>query len=59
MLDLIGSLTAKINGLITQGAKARMSDKRFLEEEIARWKSSPQRIMQIKGHLYYGGGHDI
>lgn len=36
-----------------------MSDQEFLEKEIARWKYSPQRIMQIKGHLYYDNEHDI
>lgn len=52
-------LTSKISNLIKQGAQGRMSDKEFLEREIARWKSSPQRIMQIKGHLYYENEHDI
>ncbi|MCI8313501.1 MAG: phage portal protein [Lachnospiraceae bacterium] len=36
-----------------------MSDQEFLEKEIARWKYSPQRITQIKGHLYYDNEHDI
>lgn len=36
-----------------------MSDKEFLEQEIAKWKCSPQRIMQIKGFLYYDNEHDI
>lgn len=36
-----------------------MSDKEFLEKEISRWKNSPQRIMQIKGYLYYDNEHDI
>lgn len=36
-----------------------MSDKEFLEREIAKWKCSPQRIMQIKGFLYYDNEHDI
>lgn len=36
-----------------------MSDKEFLEKEIAKWKCSPQRIMQIKGSLYYDNEHDI
>ncbi|MDE6056328.1 MAG: phage portal protein [Lachnospiraceae bacterium] len=36
-----------------------MSDREFLEKEIARWKHSPQRIIQIKGHLYYDNEHDI
>lgn len=36
-----------------------MTDKEFLEKEIAKWKCSPQRIMQIKGSLYYDNEHDI
>lgn len=36
-----------------------MTDREFLEKEIAKWKSSPQRIMQIKGSLYYDNEHDI
>lgn len=36
-----------------------MTDKEFLEKEIAAWKNSPQRIMQIKGFLYYDNEHDI
>ena len=59
MLDFAGFLTRKVSSLILQGASSRMSDKEFLEKEIARWKNSPQRIMQIKGHLYYGNDHDI
>lgn len=59
MLDFAGFLTSKVSNLILQGARSRMSDKEFLEKEIARWKNSPQRITQIKGHLYYGNDHDI
>ncbi len=59
MLNFIDSLTAKVSRLIAHGAESRMSDKEFLEKEIARWKGSPQRVMQIKGHLYYEGDHDI
>jgi SPP1 family phage portal protein len=59
MLDFIDFLASKVTNLIWQGAGSRMSDKEFLEKEIARWKSSPQRIMQIKGHLYYDNEHDI
>ncbi|MDL2301319.1 phage portal protein [Lachnospiraceae bacterium OttesenSCG-928-D06] len=36
-----------------------MTDKEFLEKEISKWKNSPQRIMQIKGFLYYDSDHDI
>lgn len=55
----MNGMTAKISNLIFQGANKRMSDKEFLEKEILHWKNSPQRIMQIKGHLYYDNEHDI
>jgi len=53
MLDFVDFLTTKVNNLIKQGARSRMSDKEFLEREIARWKNSPQRLLQIKGYLYF------
>lgn len=59
MLDFVNTITDKWKALIAQGARSRMSDQEFLEKEIARWKNSPQRIMQIKGHLYYDNEHDI
>ena len=59
MLDFVNSLTDKFKALIAQGARSQMSDREFLEKEIARWKHSPQRIIQIKGHLYYDNEHDI
>lgn len=59
MLSFVDFLAGKVTNLIRQGAGSRMSDKEFLEQEIARWKNSPGRIMQIKGHLYYGNEHDI
>ncbi|MBD5103460.1 MAG: phage portal protein [Ruminococcaceae bacterium] len=36
-----------------------MNDKEFLEREISAWKYSPERLMQIKGRLYFEGQHDI
>lgn len=36
-----------------------MNDKYFLESEIRAWKNSPERLLQIKGHLYFEGEHDI
>ena len=36
-----------------------MTEIEFLEAEIAKWKSSPQRRMQITGTLYYENEHDI
>ena len=56
-MSLIDTLVVKVSNLILQGAD--MSDKQFFEREIQKWKNSPQRIMQIKGHLYYDNEHDI
>jgi SPP1 family phage portal protein len=56
-VSLIDTLVVKVSNLILQGAD--MSDKQFFEREIQKWKNSPQRIMQIKGHLYYDNEHDI
>lgn len=36
-----------------------MTNLEFLEKEIAAWKCSPRRMMQIKGFLYYDGDHDV
>lgn len=33
--------------------------KALLEQVIVRWKGSPERMMQIKGQLYYQNEHDI
>ena len=49
----------KISKFIWRGLHPKMTDQQFLEKEIDRWKLSPQRIMQIKGFLYYDNEHDI
>lgn len=59
MLSFIDFFKNKVSNLILQGAKSCMGDKEFLEKEIARWKNSSQRIMQIKSGLYYENEHDI
>ena len=59
MLNFVDMLADRATNLILQGAKRYMSDKEFLEREIEHWKASPQRVMQIKGHLYYDNEHDI
>lgn len=56
-MDFINRLTARISNLIIQGGE--MSDIRYIEKELVKWKNSPQRIMQIKGCLYFDGEHDI
>lgn len=57
--NLIDRLTLKVSNFILQGVHSRMTDREFLEKEISKWKCSPQRIMQIKGSLYYDNEHDI
>ena len=57
--SLINTLTLKVSNFILDGARSRMTDKEFLEKEIMKWKTSPHRIMQIKGSLYYDNEHDI
>ena len=57
--SLIDTLTMKVSNFVLQGVHSRMTDREFLEREIAKWKNSPQRIMQIKGFLYYDNEHDI
>lgn len=59
MAGFLESMTARITNLIIQGAATRMTDLQLLQKEIDRWKHSPKRIMQIKGHLYYDDEHDI
>ena len=41
------------------GINGDISNKEYLEQSIMRWKGSPERQMQIKGHLYYSNEHDI
>lgn len=48
-----------ISNFMLFGLKQNMNNKEFLEQEIVRWKGSPERIMQIKGQLYYQNEHDI
>ena len=59
MLDFVDFLTNRVSAMVRWGAQSRMSDREFLEREISAWKASPQRIMQVKGHLYYEYEHDI
>lgn len=42
-----------------QDGESPIERKDLLEQAILRWKGSPERIMQIKGQLYYQNEHDI
>ncbi len=59
MLDFIDFWKGRVAHLLRKGANSRMDDREFLEREIVKWKSSPKRIQQIKGDLYYEGEQDI
>lgn len=59
MWDVLTNITARLSNLIISGTVGQMTDKQFLEKEIARWKRSPERMMQIKSFLYYNDDHDI
>lgn len=49
----------KIPNFVSYGTNGFMADRECLEQAIMRWKGSPERAMQIKGHLYYDNEHDI
>lgn len=51
--------TARINRLIVEGAGRGLTEREFFAREIVAWKSSPERMEQIKGEVYYDGRHDI
>lgn len=52
-----GAETERINQIIERG-KA-LTDIQYLELEINRWLTSPQRLDMLTGERYYDGRHDI
>ena len=62
---MILSETSKINALVTEGASKIITDKRFLELEIMRWKTLETetgltaRGWQVAGKRYFNYDHDI
>jgi SPP1 family phage portal protein len=57
--NLFDMTTEKATEIIKQGAKTQLTDTQFLEMEIAKWKESPERRLQLAGFCYYKGDHDI
>lgn len=49
----------RIAHFVLYGINNEMKNKEFLEQSIMRWKGSPERQLQIAGHLYYNNEHDI
>ena len=41
-----GELTNKVNQIINNGAKNKMSDMQLLEKQITEWLVSPERLIQ-------------
>lgn len=48
-----GMETKRINDIVNTGAASRMNDKQFLERELQKFISSPERKHMIEGDLYY------
>ena len=48
-----------IKSVIRLGAGTAMNEREFFQKEIARWKNSADRKLQITGEQYYRGKHDI
>lgn len=55
----IGSGSDYINHIIQQGAADVITDERFIELEIQRFKASKRRKEMIDGERYHVGDHDI
>lgn len=58
-MGLLDNVAMRVSNWALLGVQGKMHDKQFLEKEISKWKRSPERIMQVKGHLYYDNEHDI
>lgn len=58
-MNALNNSADRISHFILYGINGDMGNKEFLEQSIMRWKGSPEREMQIKGHLYYDNEHDI
>ena len=54
-----GELTNKVNQIINNGEKNKMSDIQLLEKQITEWLISQERLIQIQGDEYYRGIQDI
>lgn len=52
-------LLDKIKNLVALGAASQMTDKEFLEVELAKWRHSKHREEALCGEAYYNGDHDI
>lgn len=59
MFEFLNLEQERINNIINEGAASRITDERFIELEIQRFKASKRRKEMIDGEKYYDGNHDI
>lgn len=59
MFNFLNSEAARLNHIITEGAKKAISDEKIVELEIQRFKESQKRKEMFDGERYFRGKHDI
>ena len=58
-MNFIKKIILAIAQFFTKSGNTQSYGINILKNEILRWKSSPERVMQLKGQGYYEGIHDI
>ena len=58
-MGFVESALNTISNVVLFGINGDMSDLEVIQKAIARWKNSPERILQVKGQMYYQNEHDI
>ena len=53
------NLTEFITRHISIGADKKLSEIQFMERELSKFLTSPERMMMLKGEQYYNGNQDI
>jgi SPP1 family phage portal protein len=59
MFEFMLNINDRINNIIKEGAASRITDEKFVELEIQRFKASRRRKDMFDGERYYDGKHDI
>ncbi len=59
MFNFYESETDRVNNIIRMGAASIITDERFIELEIQRFKGSKRRKEMFDGEKYFAGDHDI
>lgn len=59
MFNFFQSETERINYIVKMGAESIITDEKFIELEIQRFKTSRRRKEMLDGERYFAGDHDI